>query len=224
VRSFLTPAEEAVYGQFTGQPEQTVLERFFFLDDADRDLVSSKRGDHNRLGFSLQLVTVRHLGRFLEDPLDVPSVVVDSVASQIKVADPSCVKAYLERRSTRFEHQAEICDGYGYRSYPSAKESLLAWVGDQAWATGDGPKALFYSAVARLRAERVLLPGVTTLRDDVASARKAAETRLYEALAGVVTGDRPVTWTRSCGCRRVSAGRSWTCGGAGRPPRPGGAW
>ena len=62
----------------------------------------------------------------------MPGVVVDYLASQIKVADPSCVKTYLERRSTRFEHQA--------------------------WATGDGPKALFYSAVARLRAERVLLP------------------------------------------------------------------
>jgi hypothetical protein len=57
-------------------PEQAVLERFFFLDDADRDLVAVKRGDHNRLGFSLQLVTVRHLGRFLEDPLDVPTVVI----------------------------------------------------------------------------------------------------------------------------------------------------
>jgi TnpA family transposase len=125
VRSFLTPAEEAVYGQFTGPPEQAVLERFFFLDDADRDLVASKRGDHNRLGFSLQLVTVRHLGRFLEDPLDVPGVVVDYVASQIKVADPSCVKAYLERKPTRFEHQAEICEVYGYRSYPSVKAQCL---------------------------------------------------------------------------------------------------
>ncbi|MEV7626437.1 DUF4158 domain-containing protein [Actinoplanes sp. NPDC089786] len=190
MRSFLTSAEEAVYGRFTGPPERAVLERFFFLDDADRDLVASKRGDHNRLGFSLQLVTVRHLGRFLEDPLDVPGVVVDYVASQIKVADPSCVKAYLERKPTRFEHQAEICEVYGYRSYPSAKDGLLAWVGDQAWATGDGPKALFYSAVARLRAELVLLPGVTMLRDDVAGARKAAETRLYAALAGVATAEQ----------------------------------
>ncbi|WP_082312870.1 DUF4158 domain-containing protein [Salinispora fenicalii] len=190
MRSFLTSAEEAVYGRFTGPPEQAVLERFSFLDDADRDLVAFRRGDHNRLGFSLQLVTVRHLGRFLEDPLDVPGVVVDYVASQIKVADPSCVKAYLERRPTRFEHQTETCEVYGFRSYPSVKESLLAWVGDQAWATGDGPKALFYSAVARLRAERVLLPGMTTLRDDVAGARKAAETRLYAALAGVVTAEQ----------------------------------
>jgi hypothetical protein len=49
---------------------------------------------------------------------------------------------------------------------------------------------LFYSALARLRAERVLLPGVTTLRDDVASARKAAEGRLYATLAQAVTAEQ----------------------------------
>ncbi|MDP9792454.1 hypothetical protein J2S43_000966 [Catenuloplanes nepalensis] len=49
---------------------------------------------------------------------------------------------------------------------------------------------MFYSAVARLRAELVLLPGVPTLRVDVAGARKAAETRLYAALAGVVTAEQ----------------------------------
>jgi hypothetical protein len=186
VRSFLTSAEEAVYGRFTGPPEQSTLERFFFLDDADRELVATKRGDHSRLGFSVQLVTVRHLGRFLDDPLDVPNVVLDYLASQLGVVDPSCVKAYLERKQTRYDHQDEICAVYGYSPYPAAKDRLLAW-GDQAWATGDGPKALFYSAIARLRAERVLLPGVTTLRDDVASARKAAEERLYEALSHAVT-------------------------------------
>jgi hypothetical protein len=79
---------------------------------------------------------------------------------------------------------------HGYTPYSTAKDRLLAWVGDQAWATGDGPKALFYSAIARLRAERVLLPGVTTLRDDVASARKAAEDRLYEALSRAVTAEQ----------------------------------
>lgn len=190
MRSFLTSAEEAAYGRFTGPPEQAVLERFFFLDDADRDLVAKHRGDHNRLGFAVQVVTVRHLGRFLEDPLDVPSVVVDYVASQIGVADPSCVKAYLERRQTRFDHQEEICRVYGYSPYAWAKARLLGWVGDQAWATGDGPKALFYSAVARLRAEQVLLPGVTSLRDDVAGARKAAENRLYEALSRAVNAEQ----------------------------------
>jgi hypothetical protein len=92
VSRFLTAAEESVYVRFTGAPDQPTLERFFFLDDVDRDLIATKRGDHNRPGFSLQPVTVRHLGRFLEDPLDVPTVVVDYTASQIGVADPSYVR------------------------------------------------------------------------------------------------------------------------------------
>ena len=45
------------------------------------------RGDHNRLGFSVQLVTVRYVGRFLPDPLDVPGVVAGYVAEQIGVAE-----------------------------------------------------------------------------------------------------------------------------------------
>jgi hypothetical protein len=49
------------------------------------------------------------------------------------------VKAYLERKQTRYDHQDEICQVYGYRPYSAAKDRLLAWVGDQAWASGDGP-------------------------------------------------------------------------------------
>ncbi|MGH3195037.1 MAG: DUF4158 domain-containing protein [Streptosporangiaceae bacterium] len=33
-------------------------------------------------------MTVRYLGTFLNDPLDVPSEVVDHVAEQLGIADP----------------------------------------------------------------------------------------------------------------------------------------
>ncbi|WP_460959963.1 DUF4158 domain-containing protein [Parasphingorhabdus pacifica] len=39
------------------------MERFFCFDDADRVPVGRHRGERNRLGFSLQLATVRYLGR-----------------------------------------------------------------------------------------------------------------------------------------------------------------
>jgi len=85
---FLSDDQVAAYGRFVGSPSQLELERFCFLDDTDQELVGRHRGDHNRLGFSLQLVTVRALGTFLTDPLDVPPPVVDYLAEQLGIADP----------------------------------------------------------------------------------------------------------------------------------------
>ena len=86
------------------------LEKLFFLDDADKEEVAKQRGDHNRLGFALQLATVRYLGTFLADPLDVPREVVDYLSQQLEVTDPSCVKRYTRRAKTRLEHTWEIRD------------------------------------------------------------------------------------------------------------------
>jgi hypothetical protein len=99
---FLTDDQAASCGRFTGVPTQVELERFCFLDDADLALIAQHRGDHSKLGFGLQLATVRALGTFLADPLDVPTVVVDYVAAQVDVADPSCVKPYAPPPPTQF--------------------------------------------------------------------------------------------------------------------------
>jgi hypothetical protein len=48
--------------------------------DEDRKLVDLRRGDQMKAGFALQLVTVRWLGTFVKDPLDVPGEVLDFVA------------------------------------------------------------------------------------------------------------------------------------------------
>jgi len=62
----------------------------------------------------------------------------------------------------------------------------VAWIGDQAWTTGDGPKAIFVGAVEWLRSRNALLPGVTTLDALVAEGRAAAEKRFLEQVAGRV--------------------------------------
>jgi hypothetical protein len=180
---FLTDVQAAGYGRFAGPLSRGELERWFFLDDADLAVVGRRRGDHNRLGFGVQLGTVRALGTFLTDPLDVPVNAVDYVAVQLAVADPSVVKRYTERAKTRLEHQWEITTGYGYRDLAAGEAELVAWVDDRAWTSGDGPTALFDGAVAWLRARRVLLPGASALARLVARVRDAATQRLWQALA-----------------------------------------
>jgi len=49
---FLSDEQVAAYGRFTGELPAGELERFFYLDDADRDLVARRRSDHHRLGFA----------------------------------------------------------------------------------------------------------------------------------------------------------------------------
>ncbi len=184
---FLTDAEAASYGRFNGPPPRAELERAFFLDDADKALIARRRGDHNRLGFALQLTTVRSLGLFLADPLDVPNTVLEYLAEQLAVADPSCVKHYTDRRSTRFEHAEEIRGVVGLREFAEAEPELTAWVDARAWTTGDGPKAIFTDAVAWLLDRRVLLPGVTTLARLVAQVRDEATQRLWDSLYELLT-------------------------------------
>ena len=72
------------YGRF-GSYSRVEMERFFHLDDEDRRLVALRRRDYNRLGFAVQMVTVRHLGMFLPDPLDVPLELVEYWAEQLGI-------------------------------------------------------------------------------------------------------------------------------------------
>jgi hypothetical protein len=179
---FLSDQQAAAYSRLPESLSRAELERYFFLDDVDRGLLETKRRDHNKLGFSLQLVTVRNVGAFLDDPLDVPVELVDYLAEQLGIADASCVKSYGEREKTRFEHVWELRQSGGWREFSAVEAELGEWIEARAWTTGDGPKALFDAAVAWLRERRVLLPGVTTLVRLVASRREVATQRLWETL------------------------------------------
>jgi hypothetical protein len=65
---FLTACQIEAYGRFVGAPVVEDLERFFFLDDVDLKLVRARRGSVNRLGFALQLTTVRVLSTEVARP------------------------------------------------------------------------------------------------------------------------------------------------------------
>jgi Domain of unknown function (DUF4158) len=173
---FLSPGQLASYGRYGEPPSVAQLERFFHFDERDRALIARRRGDQNRLGFAVQLGTVRFLGTFLARPTEVPEIVAGRVAEELAVDGPGRLADYARRDPTHREHAGEIQREYGYRDFSDAsvRADLLGWLDARAWATAERPSVLFDLATARLIEGKVLLPGATVLARAVSAARDRA--------------------------------------------------
>ena len=181
---FLSAAQIASYGRYGEAPSARQLERFFHFDDCDRERIAARRGDHNRLGFAVQLATVRFLGTFLSHPADVPrSSRRRSRGSSPFEADQ--LAGYARRGQTHREHAGEIQQAYGYRDFSDrrAQAELMVWLNARAWTMAERPSVLFDLATARLIEAKVLLPGASVLARLIAAARDQASERLYATLA-----------------------------------------
>jgi hypothetical protein len=187
--SFLTAEQERRYGRYAGEPTADQLARHFHLDDADRELIVAKRWDHMRLGFAVQLGTVRFLGTFLDEPHGVAA----DLARQLDICDVSCLARYAVGRA-RWQHAREIRERHGYREFtdPLARFRLARWLYALCWTGTDRPSVLFDRATAWLVTEKVLLPGASALERLIARIRARAGRRLWRTLAQDVTREQRV--------------------------------
>jgi len=188
---FLTMEQESRYGRFIGDPTPEQLARYFWLDDQDRAIIGQHRGNHNKLGFGLQLVTVRFLGTFMTNPTDVPKNALLYVAQQIDVAPDISLDYYRTSRIHK-EHTAEIRRIYGYRDFSDhpGHLRLIRWLYARAWLTAERPLVLFDLATARCVEQKILLPGATVLERLIAQVRSRAAARLWNRLARIPNAEQ----------------------------------
>ena len=99
--SFLTATQRDRYGRCPAMVTPDDLARCFHLSDDDRAQIMSCRGHHNRLGFALQLSTVRYLGTFLDDPIAVPTSVLQSCHTNWIYIPSTACKAIARVSSAR---------------------------------------------------------------------------------------------------------------------------
>jgi hypothetical protein len=186
--SFLSSTQRERYGHYPDALSNDELARYFHLNDDDCEWIATKRRDSHRLGYALQLTTVRFLGTFLADPVAVPGAVLHTLSSQLGITDTACVLAYRTSEQ-RWRHTTEIRARYGYREFVDrgVQFRLGRWLCALCWTGTDRPSALFDYANGWLVGHKVLLPGVTVLERFVAEVRSRMESRLCHLLVRGVT-------------------------------------
>lgn len=208
--SFLTTAQRERYGQYPESISAVELARYFYLDDDDLESIANKRQDSNRLGYALQLTTVRYLGTFLEDPTAVPIGVMQTIAIQLKAADSSVVSSYKSSEQ-RWRHAVEIRARYGYREFTEKRMRfrLGRLLCAMRWTGTDRPGILFDHASAWLIEHKILLPGISVLERFIAEITSRMESRLWVLLGKNVTTDQRLALEKLLTIPESQGRQSW---------------
>lgn len=184
---FLTDEQYQSYAKYPETLTQDQLDKYFYLDDKDKELIKACRRDYNKLGYAIQLTTVRFLGTFLANPIDVPNQVVHYIAKQLAIELPVVLASYMDRKATRLDHCGEIKTVFDYKDLGGIwGYRLTHWLYDQAWYGNERPSILFERCTLWLISRKVLLPGISTLTVLIAKVRDRVSKRLWQRLTLLV--------------------------------------
>jgi len=172
-----------------GFPEEMSMEdiiTYFTLSEEDIKKIKKHRQPHNQLGFAIQLCTLRYLGFIPDDCNSVPFKVIKTLAKQLEVSS-KILNDYGKRRQTQTDHLKEIQDYLEFNNITeTGLEKLNKWLLERAMEH-DKPILLYQLACEKLRREKIIRPGVTTLERIVIKARQDAQKEIYNRLNFLIT-------------------------------------
>jgi len=181
---FLTTKQKENYSILPKKFTHEILHKYFHLDDYDKSIIKICRRSHNKLGYALQLTTLRFIGVFLANPTDVPEIVITYLANQLDIKDTSNLKDYLSRKLTKYEHMNDIKNKFGYHDLNNLWHFKLSrWLYAQCWYGIERPSILFDRTVSWLIDRKLLLPGITTLIRLISRIRIRSSNRLWNILS-----------------------------------------
>lgn len=183
-RSRITVSEQT---SLMALPEnQDDLIRYYTFTESDLALIRQRRGDSNRLGFTVQLCLLRNPGYALTGDKVLPDQLIQWVARQVSAESDSWAK-YGLRDETRREHFLELVAYSGLSAFGLPHYRLLVHeLADLAIQTDKG-MVLAGQALEMLRKHHVIQPSLTVVERACAEALTYADRRIYRALTESLT-------------------------------------
>jgi hypothetical protein len=186
-RQLLTEGERR---QLFGVPaDPDALVRHYTLSRSDLDLVATRRGDANRLGFAVQLALLRHQGLALAQAEGEIGTLVHWMARRIDIPVATFAD-YARRPQTMTDHARDLAAAFGLRPATDTDLPFMIEAAARAAWTTDKGLPIVAGIVAALRSERIILPAPAVIERAGAAGRARARQRVAEALLAGLTDEQ----------------------------------
>ena len=178
-RSILSAAERESLLAFPDTED--LLIRHYTLGENDLSIIRQRRGDHNRLGFAVQLCCLRYPGCVLPTDAEPPAPLLAMIGRQMHI-DPNVWPQYAQRPETRREHLAELQAWLNLT--PFAIGDYRRFVHDLAELARQTDRGIILAEtlIGLLRQQRTLVPTVDVIERVCSEALTRGTRQVYEAL------------------------------------------
>jgi hypothetical protein len=184
-RSLLTPAERA--GLLAFPTDDGELIRYYTLSEPDLAVIRQRRGNHNRLGFAVQLCCLRYPGFILPPGVDPPSQLAAIVGKQLRI-ESDFWPQYAQRSETRREHLAELQAWLNLTPFAAADyRRSVRQLAELAQQTDRGI-VLAEALVKMLRQQRIIMPAIDVIERVCSEALTQGTRQVFEALTAPLSG------------------------------------
>lgn len=163
------------------------LSKYFLLSSSDRAEIQECRGAANKLGFSIQLCSLRWFGYLLPDLRNVPPTIIERLMQQLEIVGPVDLSEYPQSENTRTGHQERIRGYLGFQKCDELQRlRLLNHLTDQVINL---PRSadLLDVACEWLYEQKIVRPASRTLHDIITEAKIEGMDRVYRLISEGLT-------------------------------------
>jgi len=204
-RSLLTSAERNALYAFPTKEEEFI--QYYTFSESDLSIIEQHRGNHNRLGFAVQLCCLRYPGFALPINSEPPSSLLAFVGRNLNI-DPNIWPQYSRRPETRREHLAELQTWLKLTSLTVSSYQLFVRDLTETARQTDRGIILAKALVKMLNQQRFILPPVDVIDRLCSEALSLGTRQVYESLTSSLSNDHQKALDDLLTLRKKSKG-SW---------------
>ena len=170
----LTEEQRSEFTQIPQNISEWEIAKYYTFTENDLEIINRHRKDFNRLGFAVQLGYLRNPGWALSSINDIPKPVLSYIAGQLQIETEE-FEQYAQRENTRREHLQELREVYGFRNFSESDAGLLLNYLLPLAMENDNISRLISIAIAQLKSQKIILPGITTIERIVREVSQTAD-------------------------------------------------